>query len=41
MRTEPRSDCWESLKWVAEIELLESEPTDADTAKQLELSRTE
>jgi DMSO/TMAO reductase YedYZ molybdopterin-dependent catalytic subunit len=32
-------DCWESVKWVAEIELLEGEPTAADTAQSLALSR--
>jgi DMSO/TMAO reductase YedYZ molybdopterin-dependent catalytic subunit len=39
--TESESDCWESVKWVAEIEILESEPTDADTAEALALSRIE
>ena len=33
------SDCWESVKWVAELELSETEPT--DTAKELALSRLE
>lgn len=32
-------DCWESVKWVAEIELLAHEPTAADTAQSLALSR--
>jgi DMSO/TMAO reductase YedYZ molybdopterin-dependent catalytic subunit len=32
-------DCWESVKWVAEIELLTHEPTEADTAESLALSR--
>ncbi|WP_338742416.1 molybdopterin-dependent oxidoreductase [Haloplanus salilacus] len=32
-------DCWESVKWVSEIELLEREPTTADTAESLALSR--
>lgn len=32
-------DCWESVKWVAEIELSTHEPTAADTAKSLALSR--
>lgn len=32
-------DCWESIKWVSEIELLETEPTAADTAETLALSR--
>jgi DMSO/TMAO reductase YedYZ molybdopterin-dependent catalytic subunit len=35
------SDCWESVKWVAELELLASEPDDGDTAKELALSRIE
>ncbi|QFU84750.1 molybdopterin-dependent oxidoreductase [Natronorubrum aibiense] len=34
-------NCWESIKWVAEIELTESRPTAADTAKELALSRIE
>ena len=33
------SDCWESVKWVARIELLADEPD--DTARQLALSRLE
>jgi DMSO/TMAO reductase YedYZ molybdopterin-dependent catalytic subunit len=32
-------DCWESVKWVSEIELLDHEPTAADTAESLALSR--
>ena len=35
------SDCWESIKWVAEIEVLETEPVDDDTAESLALSRIE
>ncbi|SDR25643.1 molybdopterin-dependent oxidoreductase [Natronobacterium texcoconense] len=34
-------DCWESIKWVSEIVIDESPFTDADTAKQLALSRIE
>ncbi|WP_435182828.1 molybdopterin-dependent oxidoreductase [Halobellus sp. EA9] len=37
--TESGTDCWEQIKWVAEIELRESEPSDGDTAKELALSR--
>lgn len=33
------SDCWESVKWVSEIELFPDEPD--DTAKSLALDRTE
>ncbi|MGB9958856.1 molybdopterin-binding oxidoreductase [Haloferax sp. Atlit-6N] len=32
-------DCWESVKWVSEIEVLEHVPTEADTAKEIALSR--
>ncbi|MFA9518304.1 molybdopterin-dependent oxidoreductase [Halopenitus sp. H-Gu1] len=32
-------DCWESVKWVSSIELRETEPTAADTAEDLALSR--
>lgn len=35
------SDCWESVKWVAAIEVAESNPAEADTAKDLALSRIE
>lgn len=34
-------DCWESVKWVTEIELRERAPTDADTAKDRALARLE
>ena len=34
-------DCWESIKWVSEIVISEVPFTDADTAKQLALSRIE
>ncbi|MFB6090747.1 MAG: molybdopterin-dependent oxidoreductase [Halobellus sp.] len=37
--TDAGTDCWESVKWVAEIEVRESAPTDADTAEELALSR--
>jgi DMSO/TMAO reductase YedYZ molybdopterin-dependent catalytic subunit len=33
------SDCWESVKWMARIELLADEPE--DTARDLALSRLE
>ncbi|MFB6352634.1 MAG: molybdopterin-dependent oxidoreductase, partial [Halobacteriales archaeon] len=33
------SDCWESVKWVSRIELLDHEPSAADTARELALSR--
>lgn len=32
-------DCWENIKWVSTIELLDDEPTAADTAESLALSR--
>ena len=35
------ADCWESVKWVAEIELVDSPPGDDDTAKSIALSRVE
>lgn len=35
------SDCWESIKWVSEIEVHETDPGDDDTAKDLALSRIE
>ncbi|WP_137285758.1 molybdopterin-dependent oxidoreductase [Halorussus salinisoli] len=33
------SDCWESVKWVSEIELTETQPAEGDTAKETALSR--
>lgn len=33
------TDCWESVKWVTEVELLASPPTADDTARELALSR--
>lgn len=39
--TDGERDCWESVKWVSEIELLERAPTEADTARELALSRIE
>lgn len=39
--TDGERDCWESVKWVSGIELLERAPTDADTARELALSRIE
>lgn len=35
------TDCWESIKWVSSIEVLETEPVDDDTAEALALSRIE
>ncbi len=35
------ADCWESVKWVSEIELRETEPTAEDTAEEVALSRIE
>lgn len=37
--TDDGRDCWESVKWVAEIRVSQSEPTDADTASEIALSR--
>jgi len=39
--TESGADCWEQIKWVAEIEIRESVPAEADTAKEIALSRVE
>ncbi|WP_049987044.1 molybdopterin-dependent oxidoreductase [Halobellus rufus] len=39
--TDEGRDCWESVKWVAEIELRRRQPTDADTARERALSRIE
>ena len=33
------ADCWESVKWVAELAVTESAPGDADTAESIALSR--
>ncbi|CQH57439.1 molybdopterin-binding domain protein [Halobacterium hubeiense] len=33
------ADCWESVKWVAELTVTESAPEDADTAESIALSR--
>jgi DMSO/TMAO reductase YedYZ molybdopterin-dependent catalytic subunit len=33
------SDCWESVKWVAELDVCESSPADEDTAERMALSR--
>ena len=35
------TDCWEHVKWVAEIEVGETPFSDADTAKDVALSRLE
>lgn len=32
-------DCWENIKWVSSIEIREAEPTAADTAEGIALSR--
>lgn len=37
--TDDGADCWESIKWVSEIEVLEKEPAARDTAKQVALNR--
>lgn len=34
-------DCWESVKWVSEIEVVELPPTASNTAKERALSRIE
>lgn len=34
-----QKDCWEHVKWVSQIELYKREPTEADTAHDLALSR--
>ncbi len=39
--TDGERDCWESVKWVSEIELVDRAPTEADTARELALSRIE
>ncbi len=33
------SDCWESVKWVAELEVRRSEPVAGDTAEEIALGR--
>jgi len=35
------SDCWESVKWVDELEVTDSEPVAGDTAKEIALGRIE
>jgi DMSO/TMAO reductase YedYZ molybdopterin-dependent catalytic subunit len=30
----PDADCWERVKWVTQVEVLESPPGDADTARE-------
>lgn len=39
--TDADQKCWESVKWVSEIELLEEQPTVRDTAHDLAVSRLE
>jgi DMSO/TMAO reductase YedYZ molybdopterin-dependent catalytic subunit len=39
--TDDGSDCWESVKWVAELEVSATDPTADDTAEQLALGRLE
>ncbi|WP_336328636.1 molybdopterin-dependent oxidoreductase [Halovenus sp. HT40] len=35
--TDEGRDCWESVKWVTEIQISETEPVDADTAGEIAL----
>jgi DMSO/TMAO reductase YedYZ molybdopterin-dependent catalytic subunit len=37
--TDDGADCWESIKWVSEIEVMESDPAGRDTAKRIALNR--
>lgn len=37
--TDEGRDCWESVKWVTEIQISETEPVDEDTAGEIALSR--
>ncbi|MXR52944.1 molybdopterin-dependent oxidoreductase [Halovenus sp. WSH3] len=37
--TDDGRDCWESVKWVTEIQISEEEPTKDDTASDIALSR--
>ncbi|MFB6091572.1 MAG: molybdopterin-dependent oxidoreductase [Haloquadratum sp.] len=37
--TDDGADCWESIKWVTEIEVLETEPASRDTAEEIALDR--
>lgn len=37
--TDPDAGCWESIKWVSKIEVVEKEPVDRDTAKEIALDR--
>jgi len=37
--TDGGADCWESVKWVSEIEITATEPTSRDTARELALGR--
>lgn len=39
--TDSGSGCWESVKWVSQLEVTESEPTTDDAAKATALSRIE
>lgn len=39
--TDTEADCWESVKWVSELEVTESEPRADDSAKATALSRIE
>jgi DMSO/TMAO reductase YedYZ molybdopterin-dependent catalytic subunit len=39
--TDSSRDCWESVKWVSNVEVLERAPTETDTARELALSRIE
>jgi len=37
--TDDDTDCWESIKWVSEIEVTVDDQTDRDTAKRIALNR--
>jgi DMSO/TMAO reductase YedYZ molybdopterin-dependent catalytic subunit len=39
--TASESDCWESVKWVITLEVLDSEPVAGDTAQKIATSRLE
>lgn len=36
-----RSECWESVKWVSELEVIDSEPVAENTAREIALERLE
>jgi DMSO/TMAO reductase YedYZ molybdopterin-dependent catalytic subunit len=39
--THDGTDCWESVKWVSELDVRAAEPTDADTARERAVGRLE